>query len=349
VTEFRSSQSGAELASKGPGTTTVSQAGAQAAFKVPAEIGIPQAGVEVAFKITPPFLVTQTGAEIAFKALPCTTRRAQIWTIERTDGAVFRFTSLDRDLVRSGVTYKSCSSLNPSASESLAEVGAAGNIELSGLVSSGAIDASELMAGLFDGAKAEAFLVPWDGNAPAQLLLKGTFSSVRFNDNGFRAELLGDGARLEQTPLVKTLQPNCRWQFGDSRCAKDLTPLKVTGTVDQPTGQRGFIDPARSESAGYFSRGRVTFLTGSNAGISAEVRDHNTGGEFLLWPRLAFPVSVGDTYEMTPGCTNLPESLSGTNGCQAWNNFVNFGGFPSVPGANKISQSADVRAVKGGT
>jgi uncharacterized phage protein (TIGR02218 family) len=344
------SQGGAELALVGLGETRVSQSGAEYAFKIPATTEIPQAGVEVAFRIAPPFNVTQAGAEFAYRPFPCTSKRAQIWTIRRVDGVTFRFTSLDRALTYAGVTYQSCSSLEPSASESLAEVGGAGNIELSGLVSSGAIAASELMAGLFDGAAVEAFLVPWDGSSiTPQLLLQGTFSKVDFSENGFRAEILGGGARLEQTPLVKTLQPNCRWQFGDSRCKVDLDPIKVTGTVDQVFGQRGFFDPARAESAGYFSRGRVTFLTGSNAGISAEIRDHKAGGEFLLWPRLAFPISIGDTYEMIPGCTNLPEALSGTNGCLAWSNFPNFGGFPSVPGSNQISQSADIRAQKGGT
>lgn len=272
-------------------------------------------------------------------ATPCGTRWAQFWTITRTDGEVFRFTSLDSDFTLDGNVYQACDSLVPSASEAVAQVDTAGTMDLSGAL--GEITAADLYAGLFDGATVEAWLIPWDGEGPRKRLLKGTFGPVEQGDTGFKVELLGDGAKLMQTPLVETLKPGCRWTFGDpDTCGVDLTPLTVTGTVDSATGQRSFVDAARAEAAGYFSRGRVTFTSGDNAGVSAEIKEHAAGGNFTLWPRLPYGIAAGVTYEMTPGCTNLKASSGGTNGCEAWANLARYGGFDKVPGSDKRNTAA---------
>lgn len=286
-----------------------------------------------------PILVLASG-------VACTTRWAQIWTITRTDGEIIRLTSLDRDLRWPPVVgpyFNTCDSLVPSASESSANAGSVGNMDLSGAVSANVISEHALASGLFDGAKVEAWLVAWSGESPNKLLLAGTFGAVQHSETGFTVEVIGDGAKLAQTPLVDLLKPDCRWQFGDGNCGKDLGALAVTGTVDSGDGQRGFTDAARAETAGYFSRGRVTFTGGLNDGISAEIKEHATGGVFTLWPRLAFPVAAGDTYSMTPGCTNMIDASGGTNGCSAWANFVNFGGFKFVPGADAAKAAADVK------
>jgi hypothetical protein len=36
----------------------------------------------------------------------------------------------------------------------------------------------------------------------------------------------------------------------------------------------------------------VTFLSGLNSGISAEIKEHKAGGVFELWPRLPFPIPM---------------------------------------------------------
>lgn len=337
-------QAGVEVLSKVTPEGVVSNAGVEVLFRVNTPLSISQTGIEILHRVTPVFSVTQAGVEYLHKAVPCTTRWAQVWTITRTDGEVFRFTSLDRDLIWNGASYGACDSLVPSATEGAATAGAAGNMDLSGAVASGAISQHALAAGLFDGASVEAYLIAWDGFVTPRTLIRGTFGAVQHSETGFTVEILGDGAKLTQTPLVRVLQPDCRWQFGDPlTCGKDLGPLTVTGTVDIGSGARGFTDAARAEVVGYFSRGHVTFTTGDNAGIGAEIKEHHAGGSFTLWPCLAFPISAGDQYSMTPGCTNLQTSSGGTNGCDAWDNFVNFGGFPWVPGADKATAAADVK------
>lgn len=298
-----------------------------------------QTPVLIVSSVFPDLNVFQTPILVVASSSPCGTRWAQFWTITRTDGEVFRFTSLDTDFTLDGAVYQACDSLVPSASEAVAQVDTAGTMDLSGAL--GEITAADLYAGLFDGATVEAWLAPWDGEGPRKRLLKGTFGPVEQGDTGFKVELLGDGAKLMQTPLVETLKPGCRWKFGDpDTCGVDLAPLTVAGTIDSATGQRSFVDAARAEAAGYFKRGRVTFTTGNNAGVSAEIKEHEAGGNFTLWPRLPYGIVAGDQYEMEPGCTNLKASSGGCNGCTAWANLARYGGFDKVPGGDKRSAAA---------
>ncbi|PKB19663.1 putative phage protein (TIGR02218 family) [Novosphingobium kunmingense] len=343
MTAVKVSEAGVEVLHRVLPAVRVAEAGVEYLHRVLPGLTVSEAGVEYLHRVQPAFAISQAGVEFLHKAQPCLTRRAQIWTITRTDGAVLRFTSLDRDLDFAGHTYAACNSLQPSASEELAEVSQAGNVELSGLIASGAISQDDLHRGLYDGARVEAHLVNWDGPRFRKAILAGTFGPVSFDANGFSVDIMGDGARLTQTPLVRTLQPNCRYQFGDALCGKDVAPLTVTGTVTAANRQRGFTDAARAEAAGYFSRGRVTFTSGANAGISAEIKEHLAGGIIALWPRLAFEIEVGDGYAMVPGCTNMLDASGGCNGCTAWANAINYGGEPNVPGRDKRGSQPDVK------
>lgn len=340
MVEVRVDQGGAYALGSGTPEVRIDEGGVMALAATAPPVRIDSGGISALVAITPEVRVDQSGMLCLAYGSPCGTRWAQIWTITRADDVVFRFTSLDRDLDYLGLTYQACDSLIPSASEAVSEVDQAGSMDLSGAVGQGGISELALYAGLFDGAKVEAWLVPWAGEGMPRRLLKGTFGPVEHGQTGFKVEILGDGAKLMQTPLVRTLQPGCRWLFGDTGCGKALGPLTVTGTIDTGSGQRQFTDAARVETPGYFTRGRVTFTSGMNNGISAEIKEHALGGVFTLWPRLQFPIVGGVTYSMTPGCTNLKAASGGTNGCTAWGQLLRYGGFDKVPGGDKRSKAA---------
>ncbi len=322
----------------------VAQGGMYALAKIGTPLHVAQGGMYSLTAITPQIGIAQAGMYVLAAGAPCVSEWCQVWRIVRTDGQVFRFTSLDHDWEWLGEEYQACDSLSPSASENVAQADEAGNMDLSGAVGENGIKPRELFMGLFDGAVVDAWLVPYEGEGRQKLLVRGTFGPVEQTDTGFKVELLGDGAKLMQTPLIQLIQPDCRWEFGNPiTCGVDLGPLTVTGTVDSGVGQRQFTDAARVETAGYFTRGRITWVTGSNAGKSAEIRIHSAGGVFELWPRVPYAIVAGDQYSMTPGCTNLKESVGGTNGCEAWANLGRYGGFRNVPGRDRRNKPADAK------
>lgn len=290
--------------------------------------------------------VTQGPVLVLADSTPCLTQWAECWKITRRDGEVFAFTSLDRDVEFRGVTYKACDSLSASAMELGAMLGETGNLELAGIISDDSIREDELFAGLFDGADVEVWMVPWkdDGTTPWRMAV-GRTGKMSQGDRGFKMEVLTFGALLQQQALVETYTPSCRWDLGDSRCTVALGPLTVSGTVESVAGRaagnaashRIFTDSSRGEADGYFDLGLLTWTGGANAGAQSEVKSF-AGGQFVLWAPMLHPIQVGDTYEVHPGCDKSPDTCK-----SKFSNYVNFGGFPDVPGRDSISRAPDAK------
>ena len=281
---------------------------------------------------------------LAREMTPCFTHWAQCWRIERRDGEVFRFTSHDRPLTIQCESYGPCYSLAASASELGTLLGAPGNVELAGIVADAAITEADLYAGLFDRARVEIWLVPWDIENPVpRLLTQGVAGNLSQGDEGFAMEVLTRGAQLQQRPLLQFFTPGCRWELGDSRCTVDLDALAVTGDVTQlpvlhaatRAHHRTFWDSSRAEADGYFDLGVLEWTSGANTGQISEIKTF-AGGQFVLWRPTISAIAIGDEYEARPGCDKQPETCK-----TKFNNFVNYGGFPDVPGRDAIVQTPD--------
>lgn len=292
--------------------------------------------------------VTQSAALALVSAVPCVLRVAQCWRIERQDGQVFAFTSLDRDLSFRGETYRSCDSLMASAIETTAGLGEGGDLELTGLLSDDSISEDDLFAGAFDGARVEVWLVPWDpaGGVTPVRLAAGRIGQVSHGDVTFTAQVFTPGALLEQRPLTDVHTPTCRWAFGDARCGVNLASVTVTGIVQDVTilqagdlaARRVFYDLGRIEEDGWFNLGELEWLTGANAGQRSEVKSYDLAtGEVVLWQVMPHRIAIGDTYRMIAGCD---KSLAR---CEVFNNVLNFGGFPYVPGRDKLIETPDAK------
>lgn len=291
--------------------------------------------------------VTQAAALVLADAVPCLTRWAQCWKITVADGGVFAFTSHDREITFCGVTYSPCDGLAASAVELAAAIGSVGNQELVGIVSDDAISEADLFSGRFDGALVEVWMVPWmngGGEIPWRMAA-GVTGKLSQGDRGFTMEVLTPGARLQQQPLLQTYTPSCRFELGDERCAFDLESLRVTGTVTSvapllapnAASRRIFADSSRSEPEGWFNLGLLTWTGGANAGARSEVKAFDAAsGQFVLWAPMLHRIEVGDTYSVVPGCDKTPDSCK-----TKFDNFINYGGFPDVPGRDSITESPD--------
>ena len=294
--------------------------------------------------------ITQMTALVLADLVPCNTQWAQTWTITRTDGQVFGFTSLDRPLTFRGVVHTPCNSLTASATEQSTTIGANGSMELLGIISDAGISEQELYNGLFDFAKFEIWMVPWlnhGGETPFRLMA-GTTGTMSHGIEGFSFEVLTASANLRQRGLMESFTASCRYGFGstlDARCPVNLASITVTGSAtstavpsaSNTATRRVLIDSSRAEAAGHFDLGIVTFTSGANAGASSEIKRFEAG-VFVLWSPLLFPIEVGDTYSATPGCNKSPSDHMRFNA-----DMIDYGGFPDVPGSDSINQFPDAK------
>lgn len=292
--------------------------------------------------------VTQSAVLVLADHVPCLTKWAQCWIITRTDGVVYGFTTLDVPVLCRGVMCYPCDSLMATAAEHSTMLGTAGDMEATGIISDSGISAEDIQAGLFDRATIEVWNQPWD-NVNDEIpfrIAAGTLGSVTFGLNQYTFQVRTDAAKLKQTALLETYTPGCRYQFGnqrDSRCPVDLTTITVSGAVDATvvansstmSTRRAFIDSTRAEAPGFFNFGRLTWLTGGNAGYSSEVKSSD-GSTIVLWDTMPNIIQIGDTYDIHPGCDKTK------NGHLLYNaDMVDFGGFPDVPGQDSINQTPD--------
>lgn len=284
---------------------------------------------------------------------PCVTTWTQCVKIVRRDGVAFRFTSLDQDVEFRGETYLTCGGLDPSATQTLAQVGEVGSSELGGLITTTGVEESELYGGLFDDAFVEIWLVDYEGSERPRRLAAGWAGKITHSTRGYRMEVLGPGARLEQRPIVQVYSPQCSWVFGDERCGVDIEALAVAGTVTSglnrgvytatlgATVASGTGAAASSgELTAQFANGRARWETGVNAGQVTEVKEVDFElGLVTLWALTCNVPEAGDTFTLLPGCAQDFVTCR-----DLYDNGINFGGFPYVPGRDALQNTPDAKA-----
>lgn len=253
------------------------------------------------------------------------------WRVERKDGTVLGFTDHDRDLLIEGVTYKAATGFTATAIEDQLGL-AVSNLDVDGALSSAAISEDDLNAGLYDDAAVVIMRVNWQDTSQRVVLRSGFLGQVTRGETAFSAELRGLAAKLDQS-AGRVFQRACAWELGDARCQIDLGASEHhgSGTVESVIGNFDFTASGiDSFASGIFSRGKIVWATGDNAGLAIEVKSHSQGSPnsrlslFLPMPR---PIEVGDTFTITAGCDKQFATCR-----DRFSNVVNFGGFPHMPG-----------------
>jgi len=261
------------------------------------------------------------------------TSLALCWRILRTDGVALGFTSHDRPLSVNGLRYSHSPGISPSAvvtSDGL-EVD---TMEISGALSSAAISSADLLAGRYDGAAVEVFMVDW--RAPdegRQLLARGWLGSVEAGegpDKGFVARLNGVTAAL-QTAAVESYSPECRAELGDRRCRVALRGREHAALVVLSIGQRLGIAGVGLFLPDYVE-GRVRVLDGMQAGIERRVIAVEADELLLDAPII---LMEGTPVSIVQGCDKRFSTCVARFG-----NGANFRGEPHVPGGDLLMRIA---------
>lgn len=271
-----------------------------------------------------------------------TTSIATLWRVERTDGAVYGFSSLDVDLEFEGVRYEAETGVMPAAISTRAGL-QVDSTEAQGYLSGSAITEADLLAGLWDHAEIRIMQVNWRDLSMGSLKLRrGWLGEVVVRDNAYTVEARGLTAALNAV-VGELVSPACAAELGDARCGVDLSDYTATGEVVAVTNHRMFDtdlagaivrltpDDTGNPDADYFAGGRLTWLTGLNAGLREDVRTYATTGEIALQLPMYRDIAPGDTFSVTAGCAK-----SRTVCIARFGNIVNFRGFPDLPGLDRL-------------
>ena len=253
------------------------------------------------------------------------------WALTRSDGLTLGFTDHDRDLTFDGVTFKAETGLTARALQQQTGL-SVDNTEALGGFSDAAITEADLAAGRYDGAAVRAWLVNWASVGQRVVQFSGQIGEIQRSDGRFTAELRSLVDRLNQ-PRGRAYHRGCSAILGDAACGFDLaTPnYSVTLTLRGYDGLgRMLFDPVPAVAAGWFGRGRLEVQTGEAAGLSALIKLDLVGTSqrvVELWDALGQMPQAGDTLRLIAGCDKLAAT------CQSkFGNFLNFRGFPHIPG-----------------
>lgn len=267
------------------------------------------------------------------------TTLCRCFVLTRRDGIVQGFTDHDEDIVLDGVTCRAGTGL--AASEASTRLGlAVDGAEISGALADDCLTDADLAAGRYDAAKVETYLVDWSEPELHVLLATATLGEVRREGAAFVAELrsLADALAQETGRLFTA---NCAADLGDPRCGVDLTNAvyRGEGSVTVLRGISAFaVSGLDGFDEGWFDAGKLTFVSGANAGLAMEVKRHRREGEEVvleLWQAMPEPLSAGDSFVVTAGCDKRFETCR-----NRFNNAVNFRGFPHIPGNDFVIRYA---------
>lgn len=281
----------------------------------------------------------------AWKIYPALTRLAQCWRIERTDGVIQGFTSFDRTLVIDGIAYSPANSFSASQLASDTEMSTA-DVELLGALDSDAISARDLLAGVYDHAQVELFLVDWsDLSIPRTIVRRGWIGTISQAGIQFRAELRGLGQRIQQS-VIDSYSAECRVDLFSPKCGVARAGFAVAATVTALTDgalgvsadNRVFYASALGQPDGWFDYGELWWTAGANAGRRTEVRSF-AGDRIELWEPMGLDIAIGDGFVIHAGCNKAFSTCTGK-----FANGTNFRGEPHVPGNDAMLRYPDPHA-----
>jgi uncharacterized phage protein (TIGR02218 family) len=263
------------------------------------------------------------------------TTTCHCWRLTRRDGTVQGFTDHDEDLAFDGTTFRAGSGFAGSELETRFGLAITGS-EIHGALADENLREADLAAGRYDDAQVDLFLVNWADVEERLLLRVGHLGEVRREGAAFAAEVRGLAARLNEE-RGRIFAATCDADLGDARCGVDLDdPLfRGEGTVASiEGGSLVRVTGLEAYADNWFTRGKLTFVSGANAGLAAEVKEHRAeAGEvrLSLWQRMPEPIMSGDLLAVTAGCDKRFES------CRSkFDNAVNFRGFPYLPGSDFV-------------
>jgi uncharacterized phage protein (TIGR02218 family) len=261
------------------------------------------------------------------------TSLAVCWKLTLTDSSVLGFTDHTSDLTISSQLYKAATGFSPTSIETKDKF-SVDNLDVAGILDAAAITEADIMAGKYDFAEIEIFMVNVTDLSQGIIThRRGWLGEVTLKNGPFIAEVRGLAQKLSQN-IVELYSPTCRAIFGDNRCKANPASYTVGGVVNIITSRQVFISNSMTQAAGYFSGGEIQFLTGANAGRRMEIKEFSNKQFTLVLP-MPNNIAIGDSFNAIAGCDKTIGTCASKFG-----NAVNFRGEPYVPGMDKMLATA---------
>ncbi|MCF6305001.1 MAG: DUF2163 domain-containing protein [Rhodobacteraceae bacterium] len=257
------------------------------------------------------------------------------WLLKRRDGVSYGFTDHDRDISFDGQVFQAGSGMDASALESSTGL-AVDNGQAVGALSAIGLTDADILAGKYDRAEVQQWLVDWRNPASHVQLFRGFLGEIRRGSSAFEVELRSMAELLNQ-PMGRGYVPTCDRILGDSKCGHDLEldGVFAVDVVELDDARRIVFAAVTGKESGWFSSGYVRWLSGENAGVTSLIKVDNARldqREIELWEEVRGQVNIGDSAELIVGCDKRVET------CVAkFDNFLNFRGFPHIPGEDWVS------------
>lgn len=322
-----------------------SQVGATAWLSGTANAQVSQAGLTAWLVSTVPGYVSQTGATVwirevntasgvsagmlAHLACPVTTL-CNLWKITATDGTIKRYCNHTRNLTYNSETYLAIP-MRPTSTQMNANL-EPGNAEIDAPLLLGGFEEDDLIGGKWDFARVEMLVVNYlDTSIGFARRHVGFIGEVTISNGVFRAEFRSMTELLNQ-PVGDLYQPLCPYSLGDADCKKDLTSFTHSGTVSavDPSHPNSIFTVSVTQADDYFTLGKVTFTSGANNGLVMEIKKQ-IGNRLILARPMPNAITATDGVTLVAGDDKRRETCR-----DKFANAVNFGGFPELPGIDRV-------------
>lgn len=276
-------------------------------------------------------------------------RLCRLWRMQRPDATVIRITDWDVPVTYAGEEYTPAGGIEASAKDMEPGVQSTDQQAI-GYLTDERFTEQDLRAGLYDGAVINEYVIsaahPWAGSL---IHHRSEILNTENDGTSFRLNLVNMGHKIRQ-PVGRTYTKECSHQLGDAfgdddkpGCKQNTSNMEVSGTVvsvtDATLSFTSDITDVNDKDGGviggtdgWFAFGEITFDTGNNAGLVADVEDYETtGGRFFLLSPTSFEIEVGDTFTAIAGCPKV------FGVCKTkFGQILNYGGFPTLPGTDRL-------------
>jgi uncharacterized phage protein (TIGR02218 family) len=249
------------------------------------------------------------------------------WWLIRTDGITLGLTDHDETLAFDGKTFDPSQALKmTNRRQQTGFESATGKAE--GVLSHDGISEADILAGRWDKARVETWLVSWENPELRLLLDVHDFSDIRRKDNAFVVELNGIMQRLDEVQGRRYLS-TCDATLGDQRCGVNLanSAFRFSGSVQAVVDVKQIMVTLPSAPAQtLFDQGILERANGEKLRIRSHVRLDGQH-RLTLFDAPAVPIVAGEALVLVMGCDRRFRTCR-----DVFANAANFRGFPHIPG-----------------